>query len=357
MFAIVDIETTGGSPQQSRITEIAVYLTDGVRQLDAYETLVNPEQPIPPFITKLTGISDEMVASAPRFQDVSSQLARITKDAVFVAHNVAFDYGMIRHEYSELGMDFHRSLLCTVKSSRRLLPGYPSYSLGNLCKEVGISIEQRHRASGDALATMHLFHMLFEGHREDLLQLVEEGTLRFTGDPLHDSILRELPEQTGIYYLHDANNEVIYVGSGTNIRRKVLHHLIKAYSRKSFELKNSIASVTFEVTGSDLLAQIVEMAEIKRIRPIFNRRAKPLSFKKQFLNNPLHYIIDKGPDRYTRSVIRITDEQVGWGSLPAAQPIHSTEELDQFIRYAGIGSEFRTLIEAYLAKARVEKIF
>lgn len=356
MYAIVDIETTGGSPQQSRVTEIAVYLSDGRQLVDQFVTLVNPEQHIPPFITKLTGISDEMVASAPRFQDISSAFAKITKDAVFVAHNVAFDYGMIRNEYREMGMDFHRQLLCTVKSSRRLLPGHPSYSLGNLCRGLNIAIENRHRASGDALATMQLFHLLYDQQPEELLQLIEDGSPRFTGDPKADSLLRNIPESTGVYFLHDGNNDVIYVGGGTNIRKKVLHHLIKVSSRTSFELKNSIADVSFEITGSELLSLLMEMSEIKRIKPIYNRRYRPAGFRKSVLHAPVHYLIDKGPDRSTKTVIRVADDQVGWGYFPAGQPIHSTEELDLFVKFVALGKEFRSLIDTYLSKGRVEKI-
>ncbi|MBX7093129.1 MAG: ribonuclease H-like domain-containing protein [Flavobacteriales bacterium] len=356
MFAIVDIETTGGSPQQSRITEIAVYLSDGKKVVDQFITLVNPEQHIPSFITKLTGISDEMVASAPRFQDISSQLALITKDAVFVAHNVAFDYGMIRHEYRELGMEFHRQLLCTVKSSRKLIPGYPSYSLGNLCKELNIEIEHRHRAGGDALATMELFHLLYGQHKPDLLSLIEEGSPRFTGDPKADRMLENIPERTGVYFLHDSNQDVIYVGGGTNIRKKVLHHLTKGNSRQAFELRNSIADVSFEITGSELLALLMEMSEIRRLKPMFNRRYRPLAHRKIMLSKPLHYLIDKGPDRSTKIVVRVAEDQVGWGYFPSQQSISSTEDLDMFIRYVAIGTEYRSLIDAFLAKGRVEKI-
>ena len=356
MYAVVDIETTGGSPQQSKITEIAVFLTDGARLIDKFETLINPEQPSPPFITRLTGISDEMVASAPRFQDISGQLAHITKDAVFVAHNVAFDYGMIRAEYQDLGIQFQRSLLCTVKSSRKLLPGYPSYSLGNLCKELGISIEHRHRAAGDAFATMELLHMLYAQQQQELMAMIEDGTLRFTGDPVADSILKDIPEITGVYYLLDKNKDVIYCGGGTNIRKKILLHLTKTKTRQAFELRNSIAEVNFEVTGSELLSMIVEAAEIKRLKPVFNRRHRPFQFRKTMLKPGVNYLVDKGPDRMTKSLIRIADDQVGWGYFPAGQPFQSYDDLESFIRFVAMGKEFRGLVEQYLNKGRVERI-
>lgn len=355
MYSIVDIETTGGSPQQSRVTEIAIYLTDGRKLVDQFESLINPETDIPGFITRLTGISNEMVKDAPKFQDISGQLARITKDTVFVAHNVAFDYGMLRNEYRELGMDFHRNVLCTVKSSRRLLPGYESYSLGNLCKDLGISIENRHRAAGDAFATMRLFHLLFEKEREELLNMIEDGNPRFTGDPRYDELLRNIPEGTGVYFLHDSQGEVIYVGSGTNIRKKVLHHFTKKTSRLAFELRNSIADVSFSISGSELLSLLMEMAEIKRIRPIFNRRSRLIQQQSGKIKG-IVYLIDKGPDRFTKSVIRMSDDQVGWGFFPSEQTIHHPSDFDMFIQYAAIGREFPQIVQAYLKKGRVETI-
>lgn len=356
MFSIVDIETTGGSPQQSRVTEIAIYITDGVQLIDQFETLINPEQVIPSFITKLTGISNEMVIDAPKFQDISGQIARLTKDTVFVAHNVAFDYGMLCHEYRELGMEFHRNVLCTVKSSRRLLPGHESYSLGNICKDLGIALENRHRAAGDAFATMKLFHLLINKEKDELLNLIEDGLPRITGDPRADELLKNVPESTGVYYLLDHNAEVVYVGSGTNIRKKVMNHFTKRASRVAFELRNTIAGVNFSVTGSELLSQIMEMAEIKRIRPIYNRRIKSSSPTIEEENQTVRYIIDKGPDRFTKSIIRVTQEQVGWGFFPAEQTIYKNSDFDLFIQFAAIGKEFPAIIEQYLEKGRVEAV-
>jgi DNA polymerase III subunit epsilon len=356
MYSVVDIETTGGSPQQSRITEIAVYVTDGEKLVDQFISLVNPEQKIPPFITRLTGISDEMVTLAPKFPDISSQIARLTKDTVFVAHNAAFDYGMLRHEYREMGMEFHRRVLCTVKSGRRLLPGYKSYSLGNLCKELGIELMQRHRASGDAFATLELFKMLHTKHQEELLLMIEDGYPRFTGDPRHDEMLRNIPESTGVYFLHDTNKDIIYIGSGTNIRKKVLHHLTKTVTRTAFELRNSIADVTFEITGSELLSQLMEASEIKRSKPIFNRRFRIPPQHSNTQQGSLLYLIDKGPDRFTKTVIRVTSEHIGWGYFPAEQQFTRLDELDLYIKYAALGVEFRMLVNAFLEKGRVEKI-
>lgn len=166
MYAVIDIETTGGSARLERITEIAVYIHDGKRIVEEYSTLINPERNIPYFITSLTGITNEMVEEAPKFYEVARRIVELTEGKTFVAHNARFDYSFIRQEFSMLGYNFKRPVLDTIALSRRLFPGYKSYSLGNLCNELGIEINGRHRASGDAMATARLLELLLEKDRE-----------------------------------------------------------------------------------------------------------------------------------------------------------------------------------------------
>ncbi|NQU84338.1 MAG: 3'-5' exonuclease [Mariniphaga sp.] len=167
MFAIIDVETTGAVYKYGKLTEIAVYLHNGEKITNSYQTLINPEIDIPYFITKLTGINNEMVACAPKFYEVAKKIIEITAGRIFVAHNINFDYKFIKEEYKRLGYDYLRKTLCTVKLSRKLLPGYRSYSLGKLCNDLDIIIEGRHRAGGDALATVKLFEILLEkSHNE-----------------------------------------------------------------------------------------------------------------------------------------------------------------------------------------------
>ena len=160
MYAVVDIETNGGSLRNAKITEIAIYLFDGVEIVDSYVSLVDPETTIPPFITRLTGITEDMVATAPKFYEIAKNIIEITEGAIFVAHSVSFDYNIVRVEFRRLGYDFKREKLCTVKLSRKLMPLQPSYSLGNLCESLNIVIDGRHRAGGDAKATVELFGLL-----------------------------------------------------------------------------------------------------------------------------------------------------------------------------------------------------
>jgi len=162
LYAIIDIETTGNTHKTGKITEIAIYTHDGFKIIDSYSTLINPECYISDFITRLTGIDNSMVKNAPRFYEVARKIVEMTTDKIFVAHNVNFDYKFIQEEFYQLGYDYQRQTMCTVRMGRKYIPGHRSYSLGNICGELGISINGRHRAAGDALATVKLFEMILE---------------------------------------------------------------------------------------------------------------------------------------------------------------------------------------------------
>jgi len=165
LFTIIDIETTGSVYKHGKITEIAIFQHNGQKITNSFSTLINPEINIPQFITRLTGISNDMVKNAPRFYEVAKKIIELTEGCTFIAHNVNFDYSFVREEYKRLGYAFNRKKLCTVQLSRKLLPGHSSYSLGNLCSELGITINDRHRAEGDAIATVKLFELLLEKNR------------------------------------------------------------------------------------------------------------------------------------------------------------------------------------------------
>ena len=287
-FAIVDIETTGGNALKDRITEIAVYIHDGKKVVDEFCTLINPECSIPPFISKLTGISNEMVENAPRFFEVAKQFVQITDGAVFVAHNASFDYGFIRQEYKSLGFNFSRDYLCTVRLSRKIVPGFRSYSLGNLCNSLNINIENRHRASGDALATVKLFEILLHKNKEEnvLSDFIKNDYVNLRFPPgLKRSTIDKLPETYGVYYLINENGEIIYIGKSNNIRKRILSHFNNKQSRKALELRNSISDISFEETGNELIALLLESDEIKKLQPFFNRAQK-----RTVLNYCIHII-------------------------------------------------------------------
>ncbi|MDD2965130.1 MAG: exonuclease domain-containing protein [Bacteroidales bacterium] len=272
-YCIIDVETTGTSARDGRITEVAIYCHDGEKITDEFSTLVNPEQRIPYRITQLTGITDRMVADAPRFCEVARRIVEMTEGAVFVAHNAAFDYSFIREEFARLGYDYHRERLCTVRLSRKLLPGKPSYSLGNLCQSLGIEIEHRHRAAGDALATVKLFELLLsiENHPESV-------ALKGISTGFDTGKLKNLPQETGVYYLHNSAGAVIYVGKSLNIRDRVVQHLTNITTRKALEMSQQIADITWELTGSELVALLLESYEIKQLLPVYNRAQRRNTF-------------------------------------------------------------------------------
>lgn len=262
MYAVIDVETTGGSFVNERLTEIAIYLHDGERIVDEFSTLLNPEQPIPYMITRITGISNEMVADAPRFCEVARKIVEMTEGATFVGHNASFDYNFIRHEFKRLGYNYKRPTICTVKMSRALLPGKQSYSLGKLCQELGIMIENRHRAAGDALATTRLLELLLQ---TDRLAIEKQSGL---GIP---DMVKEVPEETGVYYLHDAEGKTIYIGKSNNMYERLVQHFRNNETVKAVEMRSRIASISYEITGSELLALLLESDEIKKHKPLYNR--------------------------------------------------------------------------------------
>jgi DNA polymerase-3 subunit epsilon len=272
MFAIIDVETTGTSARFGKITEIAILIHDGQRVVDEFVTLINPECSIPYFITRLTGISNEMVAQAPRFCEVAKRIVEITEGRTFVAHNAPFDYGFIREEFASLGYDYQREVLCTVRLSRALLPGMHSYSLGKLCEVLRISNNSRHRAAGDAQATVKLFEMLLErcGER-DIRQVLPSKGARNVLRKEQQELLNGLPQDAGVYYLHDHEQKLIYVGKSCNIRDRVHQHMLNTTTKRAREMKEKIGSVGFERTGSELVALLKESEEIKSMKPIYNR--------------------------------------------------------------------------------------
>ena len=277
MYAIVDIETTGGYASAHGITEISVFVHDGERVIKHFETLVNPQQAIPRYITALTGIDNAMVADAPLFDEIAEALHDILQANVFIAHNVNFDYSFVKHQLKNSGFDLASKKLCTVRLGRKVFPGLPSYSLGNLCRSLEIDIENRHRAGGDAKATVRLFeHMLANGAQPHIDQMLK----RSSGEqwlPLHLSkeVINKLPSKPGVYYFHDIRNKIIYVGKAVNIKKRVSSHFtLNDPERKRQNLYRNIHNISFVQCASELEALVLESTEIKRLWPKFNYSQK-----------------------------------------------------------------------------------
>lgn len=293
MYAILDIETTGISAGFEKITEIAVFIHDGDKVVDEYSTLINPERVIPAFITRLTGIDNSMVATAPKFYEIAKELIALTENKIIVAHNAHFDYSFIRQEFKWLGYNFNRSRLCTVRLAKRIIPGYPSYSLGNICKTLNIKIEGRHRAAGDALATVKLFELLKAHDSEGVISSSAKagGAVKLPQN-ISARLIDTLPEEAGIYYFMNEKNDIIYIGKSRNIRKRVLSHFAEGKSHKTVAMNREVYDIAFEITGSELIALLLESDEIKKHKPRYNRALKEVAhqwgiFKK---NNEEGYI-------------------------------------------------------------------
>ena len=273
MYVIVDLETSGGNPLHDRIVEIAAYLFDGEKVVDELVTLIDPETNIPAYITSLTGISNAMVAGAPKFYEVAKKFVKLSEDCVFVAHNAPFDYGFIKNEFKRLGYDYNRPTLCTVRWTRKLIPGLPSYSLGNLCQSLNIQLEDRHRAAGDALATVKLFRLLLSKNEGEEIIPVNGSVV--SREKLHPNItskvLGELPDETGVYFLWNEKGETIYIGKSLNIKSRIAQHITGAKSRRETEMVAATADITWEITGSEMVALLLESYLIKQQIPVYNR--------------------------------------------------------------------------------------
>ena len=275
MYAILDIETTGGKFNEEGITEIAIYRFDGEKIVDQFVSLINPEIPIQPFVQQLTGINDKMLINAPKFFQIAKRILEITENSILVAHNSSFDYRMLKIEFERLGYQFNISQLCTVKLSKKLIPDLKSYKLGNLVKNLGIPISNRHRASGDALATVELFKLLLLKDNEKIIvnSLITET--KSSSKNKWQKLINKLPNDVGIYYFHDQNGKIIYIGKSNNIKNRVNQHLT-GKSKKSLNIQLEAFDITFERTGSELIALLKENTEIKKHKPKFNKLLKKI---------------------------------------------------------------------------------
>ena len=291
-YAIIDVETTGGRASRDRVTEVGIVIYDGEKIIDTFQSLVNPETRIPAGIIELTGITMEMVAEAPKFHQIARKIVEITEGRIFVAHNSRFDYDFIREEFRRLGYTYMRKQLCTVRLTRKTYPGLKSYSLGNLTKYFGIELKNHHRAFADAMATTELLKMSLIGPdgAKEIKQLVNRGISETKlPDNLKLKVLEGLPEECGVYYFHDTTGRVIYVGKSKNIRSRAIQHF-NDRTAKGKLIASQVADITYELTGSELVALLHESEEIKRLQPTINRASRRTKFAYAIISK----INDKG---------------------------------------------------------------
>jgi DNA polymerase-3 subunit epsilon len=249
-------------------------------------------------VVNLTGINNKMLRNAPKFHEVAKRILEITEDAIFVAHNTSFDYRVLKTEYNRLGYNFKRNTLCTLELSKKLILDMDSYSLGKLTKQLGIPLTQRHRASGDALATVKLFKLLLDKDLDKNIIIDNIKNTNKSNLPKNlNEILNELPSSTGIYYMHNKNSEIIYIGKSKNIKKRVNQHFTGKDS-KSHKLQINTISVSYDETGSELIALLKESNQVKLHKPIYNRKLRksiyPFGiYKNTDVNNYINLSISK----------------------------------------------------------------
>ncbi|MBE15428.1 MAG: DNA polymerase III subunit epsilon [Cytophagaceae bacterium] len=332
-YVVVDVETTGKGIRGTRITEICAVRIENGKAVNKFTSLVNPEAHIPPFITGLTGIDNEMVDGAPLFSEIASEVADITADAIFVAHNVNFDYNVLRSEFQRLSQSFVRKKLCTVRLSRKLIPGLFSYSLGNLCASINIPLNNRHRAEGDTDATVILFQRILSLDQDGstILSFLNSRSKEATLPPhLPARTIEELPETAGIYLFKDQKGKIIYVGKAINIKKRVLSHF---YEKKNSEyhLAQETHCIEYEVTGNELCALLLESERIKQHFPKFNRAQKI----------PVH----------TYTIISYTN-RLGILQLAVTKSKYKGHAIDTFQNRAAATDQLMSLCEAFDLCAR-----
>lgn len=323
-YAIVDIETTGGHASTSCITDIAIVITDGKNILDRYESLVNPLQNIPYHIQTLTGISNEMVEDAPPFIEIAEDVYRLLHNRIFVAHNVNFDYSFLRFALQKVGLELKVPKLCTVRISRKVKPGLPSYSLGRLCQSLEIPLINRHRAGGDADATALLFLQMVawdqEGHIAKML--TSETKEQVLPPQLPKEEYDQLPDKPGVYYFLDAKFKPIYVGKAVNIKKRVGQHFSGSnFGPQRQRFLQEIYHISSEICATELMAFLLEATEIKRLWPKYNNALKRFE--------PKYGLIDYQDQK---GYIRLAVGRIGRHQI-ALHTFHSEEEGRDFLHH------------------------
>jgi DNA polymerase-3 subunit epsilon len=342
MYAVIDIETTGLNASRDRITEIAIYIHDGEKLIERFESLVNPECHIPHHITALTGISNKLVMDAPKFYEIAKKIIELTEGITVVAHNASFDYNFLRSEYKRLFYDYRRKTLCTKKLSRKLMPGLHSYGLGSLCKHLEIPNPARHRAGGDAIATVRLLERLLQIEKNP-----EKVSLRGLQTNISRKDIDALPERPGVYYFQDNEGNILYIGKSINIKSRVLSHLSNHTNKREMALSEQSWQISYQETGSDLIASLLESDEIKKHKPAFNRSQRRTSF-----NYGLYSYT--GSDGYIRlSIERIKGDHMpltAFGSKKEGRS-HLANLMEKFrlcARYCGINKGDGACFEYHL---------
>lgn len=356
MYAILDIETTGGKFNEEGITEIAIYQFDGQSVTDQFISLVNPEQPIQEYVVKLTGISNKMLRNAPKFHEVAKRIIEITENCTLVAHNASFDYRMLKLEFKRLGYEYERDSICTVDLSKTLLPEAPSYKLGKLVKSLGIPLSDRHRANGDALATVQLFKLLLVKDIEK--NIIQQSILYHDNRNIKDKLnkfIEEVPSALGVFYLLDDKQRVIFIGKGKNMKQELTRVFLKT-SKRGQKIQKNATAVRYEFAGNNLFLRLKFYLELDKINPKYN-------FKKQFkpklhpFNNSDFILYEKGREIEEHAIILVENHEVRYfGYTNLAYQEQSLGRLKKILSPIENTTISNVLVKNYLLKTNRVKL-
>ena len=334
MYTIIDIESTGGKFNEESIIEVAAYRFDGTSIKDQFISLVNPQRDIHPYVEKLTGITSKMVKTAPKFHEIAKRIVEITSDSILVAHNAQFDYRILQLEFKRLGYEFSMKSLCTVILSQELLPDQESYKLGRLSRSLGIPLKDRHRASGDALATVELFKILME--KDTKQDIIKKSIVEFPGESMNSlfkETIESLNNDVGVFYIYNKNKKLIYIDYSKDIKNKV----VKLFTSKKFIAKfvqNNFKSIKVHKTGNISICVIKALNEIRTLKPKINNNIDPKLFykidKPDVISKLKDFIITfNGKNENDKSFIFFKNEKfTGYGYFDLFNNINTEQKLN-----------------------------
>ena len=362
MYTIVDLEATGGKFNEESIIEIAIYKFDGVSITDQFISLVNPEKEIHPYVEKLTGISSKMLKTAPKFHEIAKRVIEITSDSVLVAHNAQFDYRILQLEFKRLGFDFSMKSICTVILSQELLPDQQSYKLGRLSRSLGIPIKDRHRASGDALATVELFKILLE--KDVKQEIIRKSIVEFPGekmDNIFKDVIDNLKENTGVFYIYNDKNELVYIDFSKDIKNK----LIKLFTSKKFipkYVQNNFKTIKVHPTGNVHIAILKTLQEINSLKPKINNNVDPKIFSKiskpEIINEASDFVITfNGKKEADKSFILFKSGVIeGYGYFELFNNINSEKKINSRLVKVKESKRVKNYVYRLISEKRYKKL-
>jgi len=362
MYTIVDLEATGGKFNEESIIEIAIYKFDGVSITDQFISLVNPEKEIHPYVEKLTGISMKMLKTAPKFHEIAKRVIEITSDSVLVAHNAQFDYRILQLEFKRLGFDFSMKSICTVILSQELLPNQESYKLGRLSRSLGIPIKDRHRASGDALATVELFKILLE--KDVKQEIIRKSIVEFPGekmDNIFKDVIDNLKENTGVFYIYNDKNELVYIDFSKDIKNK----LIKLFTSKKFipkYVQNNFKTIKVHPTGNVHIAILKTLQEIDSLKPKINNNVDPKIFSKiskpEIINETSDFVLTfNGKKEADKSFILFKSGVIeGYGYFELFNNINSEKKINSRLVKVKESKRVKNYVYRLISEKRYKKL-